>query len=103
MQPEESANHGSVAESRLPMSSTQPGSASEPESAPPTGPLLEAELQLLARLLRAGALSVVAVRDEVRITTPGGVDWKLGPAQWFLVQLPLGGRLPDGAIYRAER
>lgn len=94
---------GSKASSRSTKPSTNAGSPSDTPSEPCAPALSEVELALVARLLGVGAESVLAVRDAIRVTTPGGVDWRLGPGQWLLVQLPLDGRLPDGAIYRAER
>lgn len=94
---------GSGAASPSTTSSMPRGSESGPVSAPEAEALNATEHELVRRLIAAGAISVLVVRDEIRVTTPGGVDWRLGPGQWLLVQLPLDGRLPDGAIYRVEK
>jgi len=75
---------------------TESGSESVPPSVP--GDVLE----IMARLLGVGALQVLYVRDGIRVTTPSS-EWTLGPAQWLLVQLPLGDGMPDGTIHKATR
>lgn len=93
----QSVRNGSGAASPSAKSSTAPGSESEAPSVPADA------LALIERLLGVGALSVVYVRDGVRLISDGGSDWTFGPAQWLLVQLPLGGMLPDGAFIRAQK
>ncbi len=96
------STNGSEASSPSATTSMQPGSESD-KANETSDALSPAELELVARLLRAGAESVLAVRDAIHVTTPGGVDWRLNECQWLLVQMPLDGRTPDGAIYRAEK
>lgn len=91
-----SASNGYAAVSPSPTSSTESGSESVPPSVP--GDVLE----IMGRLLGVGALQVLYVRDGIRVTTPSS-EWTLGPAQWLLVQLPLGDGMPDGTIHKATR
>lgn len=92
----QSASAGSVAASPSVISNTPAGSASEPPSVPAD------VLEIMARLLGVGALQVLYVRDGLKVKSSSS-DWAFGPAQWLLVQLPLGDMDPDGTIHRAEK
>ena len=91
-----SASNGSGAASPSAIVSTPAGSESELPSVPAD------VLEIMARLLGVGALQVLYVRDGIAVKSSSS-DWKFGPAQWLLVQLPLGDMDPDGAIHRAEK
>lgn len=92
----QSASNGSGAASPSVIASTPAGSESELPSVPAD------VLEIMARLLGVGALQVLYVRDGLKVKSSSS-DWAFGPAQWLLVQLPLGDMDPDGTIHKATR